>query len=443
MAIKKISVMGLGKSGMAAVRFFKKRGYEIFASDSGLLSLEKIQELKQLEIPFETGENSKKVLSADVIVVSPGVPAHHPLLQEANRLKIPVWPEIEAAYRFFPGKLVAITGTNGKSTVTALVAHLMKENGRDARAVGNIGLPLLEEIDSMNATSWAIMEVSSFQLETIVNFRPFISSILNITQDHLDRHLNFESYVEAKARIFENQTNEDVAVLNKDDPVVRNLANRVKASLIWFGEGEIFCRKNQVVFWRNGRENILAEYENFPLPGKHNLQNLAAAVAICFASGMEKIEKGIETFRGLPHRMEYVGTVDGVDFYDDSKGTNPAASAAALFSFEKPIVLISGGHDKKLDFTPLVEAAKGRVKAVVALGKDNSKVLNAFSFLENGALIESHDMKDAVKKAFQKASKGDIVLLAPSCASFDLFRSAEERGDIFKKCVKELRNESE
>lgn len=435
---KRISVVGLGKSGMAGVRFFRRRGMEVFASDSGSPDPKKLEELDRLGVPYETGGNTGKILDADLILVSPGVDANLPLLAEAKKKNIEVWPEIEAAYRFCPGPLVAITGTNGKSTVTALVGHLMSAAGRDARVVGNIGLPLLDEIEGMTAQSWAVMEVSSFQLETITAFRPRIASILNVTEDHLNRHPDFETYTRIKSRILMNQTESDFAVLNKDDPVSRSMASKAKGRVIWFNDREIYVEGNSVVRESGGSREILASFKKFPLAGKHNEENLAASAAICYASGMTRIEKGIETFTGLHHRLEFVATYNGVDFYDDSKGTNPAASAAALASFQKPIVLIAGGYDKNLNFTPMAEAARGKVKSLVALGKDNGKILSAFSFLGKDALSESHEIGDAVRKAVERASPGDLVLLAPGCASFDLFNSAEERGDRFKACVRKL-----
>lgn len=440
----KIAVMGLGKSGMAAVRFFKKRGYEVFASDSEPESKhpEAASELKKLLAPVEWGGHSSKILNSEMIVVSPGVFASHPMLQEARKKKIPVWPEIEAAYRFCPGPIVAITGTNGKSTVAALVGHLMKAAGRDVRVAGNIGTPLLDLLDSMTPKTWAILEVSSFQLETISQFHPKISCIVTITQDHLNRHPDRQTYLAAKARILENQTAQDTAVLNADDPLVASLAKRAKAPVLWFSRQSlpngIFVQGNSIIKCRDGKTERVAEFKNFPLPGPHNLQNLCAAAAICVASGMSKINQGIENFKGLSHRLEFVASIRGVEFYDDSKGTNPDAVAGALQSFKEPIILIAGGYDKKLDLSPIIEGAQKKVKALIALGKNNEKIMEAFSFLPKDSRVNTQDMETAVKEAFSKAEKGDVVLLSPGFASFDLFHSAEERGEIFQACVKAL-----
>lgn len=441
---KKIAVLGLGKSGMSVIRFLAKQGVQVFASDSSPYNAESpaAGELEKLRIPAEWGGHTSKVLESDVVVISPGVLPDLPILKEARHKKIPIWPEIEVAYRFCPGPVIAITGTNGKSTVAALTAHLMNENGMDARVAGNIGTPLLDQIESMSARSWAVMEVSSFQLETIVKFRPKIACITTITQDHLNRHPGVQSYIEAKARILENQEGEDVAVLNVEDPATRSLAVKAKGKVLWFGrhstiEG-IFLEGERVVWHQGDFKETLAKTTGFPLQGEHNVRNLVAAVAVCFAAGLTTATKGIDTFKGLPHRFEFVTSIGGIDFYDDSKATNPDALAAALNSFNRPVVLIAGGDDKSLDSAPMARAARGKVKALVALGKNNAKILEAFSFLPKERRSDSHDLKEAVRLAFGKAGPGDVVILSPGCASFDLFHSAEERGEQFQKCIREL-----
>ncbi len=441
---KKMAVLGLGKSGMAAVRFFRKRGYEIFTSDTKRFDSNDstVEELKKLGVSGEWGGHTEKILNSDCILLSPGVNPALPILEKARQRKIPIWPEIEAAYRFCPGPIIAVTGTNGKSTVVALVGHLLKENGLDACVVGNIGIPLLDEIENMSDHTWAVMEVSSFQLETIVDFRPRIASILTITEDHLNRHPDFSTYVAAKARIFENQKKDDWAVLNQDDPIIQNLAAKAKGKILWFGKkpkGEgVFIRGNSIVWSQKDGEKTVATFADFPLPGEHNRRNLASAAAICVACGLPQIKRGIENFKGLPHRLEFVATVDGIDFVDDSKGTNPDAVASALRTFEKPIVLIAGGYDKNLNFKPMVDAAQGRVKALIALGKDNTKILDVFSFLPPSCRTGVSDVKSAVREARKQARSGDLVLLSPGCASFDLFHSAEERGDLYQLAVREF-----
>ncbi len=423
---------------MAAVRFFKRKGVEIFASDFGNPPDKSLQELQNLEVSYETGKHTEKIYATDLILVSPGIDAYHPILIEARKRKIPICPEIEAAYHFCPSPIIAITGTNGKSSVAALTAHLMKQAGLDSRLVGNIGIPLLEEIPTLTPQSWAVMEVSSFQLETITHFHPKISCILNITQDHLNRHPDLNAYIRAKERIMENQTEKDTAVLNKDDPTTRSLASRTKAEILWFGEGEIYLNENKIIREQGGAKIVLAQFEKFQLPGKHNLNNLTAAAAVCHAAGLTSPIKGIETFTGLPHRLEFVKVIQEIEFWDDSKATNPNSAASALKSFNSPIILIAGGSEKGLDFHPLTEAAVGKVKALIALGKENSKLLQAFSFLEKEAVFETTEMNQAVFEAFKRAQSGEIVLLSPANASFDLFHSAEERGDQFKNSVEKL-----
>lgn len=442
-----VAVVGLGKSGMAAVRFFKKKGYEVFASDSKELDPKHkiVQELKSLGVQAEFGGHTQKVLESNLIIVSPGVLPDIPVLEEAKRRKIPVWPEIEAAYRFCPGPIIAVTGTNGKSTVAALAGHLLKENGIDARVVGNIGVPLLDEIDSMNPSTWAVMEVSSFQLETITEFRPKIACIMMITQDHLNRHPNLDAYVAAKAKILQNQKSDDTAILNYDDPVTQTLADRVKGKLVWFSMQKIsegvFNDRDSILYRRDGKETEILKIKNFPLPGKHNIQNLTAAAAICHAAGLTRIEKGIDTFKSLPHRLTKVTSIHDIEFYDDSKATNPDAAATAIRTFKKPVVLIAGGYDKNLDLTPMADAARDRVKALVALGKDTAKIIDAFKFLPGKQRIPAADMREAVQIAFGMALPGDVILLSPGSASFDLFNSAEERGDRFQESVLALAKE--
>lgn len=439
----KVAVLGLGKSGIAAARFFRKRGYEVFVSDNGSPQGNRFaDEIRNLRIPCEWGKHSSRVLEADLILVSPGVDAFSPILRKARKRKIPIWPEIEAAYRFCPGPMVAITGTNGKSTVTALTGHLMKTMGRDARVVGNIGKPLLDEIDSMSKETWAVMEVSSFQLETILEFHPKISCVITLTQDHLNRHEGREDYIAAKANIFKNQTKQDIAVLNQEDLNIVTLSSKTKAKILWFSrkpiEEGIFLQENSILYREKNAQEVLAVYQKFSLPGEHNLQNLAAASAICFASGLRNFGKGIETFPGLPHRLELIREIYGIRFYDDSKGTNPDAVAGALCSFRNPVLLIAGGVEKNLNFTPMVEAAKEKVKTLIVLGKEQEKFGQAFSFLPDESRISAQTMEQAVKEAFARAKPGDVILLSPGCASFDLFQSAEERGEEFQSCVKAL-----
>jgi len=433
----KVAVVGLGKSGMASVRFFKKKGYQVFASDSQANELVE-HELNKLNVPAEFGGHTEKILESNLIIVSPGVLPDLPILQKAKEQNIPVWPEIEAAYRFCPGPIIAVTGTNGKSTVAALVGHLLNENGIEARVVGNIGTPLLDEMDLMTDKTWAVMEVSSFQLETIIEFRPKIAVIMMITQDHLNRHPTLESYIAAKAKILQNQKSDDLAILNYDDPVTRTLADHVKGKLLWFSMQKIadgVYYDAGTIFYQG---QPIAKTKDFPLPGRHNLQNLTAAAAVCHAAGLTKIEKGLNNFKSLPHRLTKVSSVAEVTFYDDSKATNPDAVASALKTFKQPVVLIAGGYDKNLDLTPMIQAARNNVKGFVALGKDTAKITQAFSFLPGRARAAVSDMNEAVKLAYGMAEPGDVVLLSPGCASFDLFHSAEERGDRFQESVRDL-----
>lgn len=444
---KKISILGCGKSGLEAALALKKCKAEVFVSEMAIISEEYKRVLEENKIPYEENGHTKKVLHSDLIVVSPGVKLSHPIIQQAIDKNIEILGELEIGYQLTSGKYIAITGTNGKSTVTELTYMLLKENlpGENVIMAGNVGEPL-----SMFALQRGIfvLEVSSFQLKTIKDFRPDLATILNIDQDHLDWHPDFEDYVRSKAKIYENQENEDFILLNYDDPVVRKLSSEPKSKVLMvslekeFEEGIYYNPINKEVILKiNDNKITLFTLDDLKLPGLHNIFNAAVSATFAFLLGIEpeKIRKTLSNFKGLPHRIEFVLEKNGVKFFDDSKGTNPHAVEWALRCFKEPIILILGGEDKDLDFKPLMNSIKEHCKCIIAIGKAKPKIIRTFS----GELpvYEAMDMKDAVEISYNLAKPGDVVLLSPGCASFDMFKNYKERGDVFQHWVREIAKE--
>ncbi len=447
---KKVLVIGLARSGAAVARKLAKMGAEVVVSDndrSPELEL-RLAELKDMGIRGILGGHPLSLLEeVDLVIVSPGVPTDIAILQEAERRGIPVWSEIELAYRLIPAPIVGITGTNGKTTTTSLIDFILDGAGRPHLAAGNIGRPLLECIDLVDKNWWIIAEVSSFQLERTHLFRPRIGVLLNITSDHLDRHGDMEEYIKLKFRLFANQIKEDYAVLNVDDPNVSRNLRRVCSRLIPISlqrcaEGGVFVREGHIV--SSIEEEVdLMPVEDVPLYGLHNLTNVMSAVAVSLLLGVppEVVKRSIKEFRGLDHRMELVGDFDGILVFNDSKATNPDATIRALESFKNKVVLIAGGRDKRMDFHPLAEAIVQRVKRLVLLGEAAEKIARMVAEIVRGKELEKEiyiekGIFEAVERAFEGASQGDVILLSPACASFDMFRNYEERGDLFKKAVR-------
>ncbi|MHB2016099.1 MAG: UDP-N-acetylmuramoyl-L-alanine--D-glutamate ligase [Candidatus Xenobia bacterium] len=413
---QRVSVIGLGKSGISLAHTLTGLGAQVLASDR-----RPVAELPALPCEVEGGGHTARVWQdRDLVVISPGVPFDLPILQEARQHGVPVIGEVELAYRLSPAPIIAITGTNGKSTTTTLIYEMLRAAGRDAILAGNIGIPMTGEVVHAQPGGWIVAEISSFQLESIETFRPHVAVVLNVTSDHLDRHPSFEAYVAAKARIFENQTESDFAVLNDDDPVVREMHSR--AQVLRFSRGQAI--------------EVPAEC---PLQGPHNLENILAAATVANALNVppEALQQALRNFHPLHHRMERVGVVNGVIFIDDSKGTNPGAVIAALESVQTPIVLIAGGKDKLMEFDTLARAMARRVKAAVLIGEAAPRIEAAARAEGMTALHRTTTFEAAVQRAQELAAPGDTVLLSPACASFDMFRSAEERGEIFARLVRE------
>ena len=443
---KRVLVVGLGKSGVASALFLRSRGAQVTVSDS------KPQEQLSEEIPIlldhgiiiETGGHGERTFHGqDLIVVSPGVPADSPPLVQARALGEPVIGEIELAAQFLPKNIVAITGSNGKTTTTTLTGEIITAGGYPTRVGGNIGTPAISLVDAARPDSVIVLEVSSFQLETIQTFRPKVAVVLNVTPDHLDRHRTFETYVDAKARIFENQQADDFAVLNADDPVCVGLAGRTRAQVFWFSRKKevqqgASLRDGRILFRdSSGQQEIMVASE-IPLKGTHNLENVLAAVCAGKLSGCNytAIREAVRNFKAVEHRLEYVATIRGVEYYNDSKATNVDATIKALESFPANIHLILGGKDKGSDYTVLNDLLRQRVKRVYTIGAAADKIESQVR--EAAEIVHAESLDSAVQRASASAQPGDIVLLAPACASFDQFRNYEHRGKVFKELVQRL-----
>jgi UDP-N-acetylmuramoylalanine--D-glutamate ligase len=381
-----------------------------------------------------------------LIVVSPGVPAKLPPLDQARTKGVPVWSEVELAWRFLRGKLVAITGSNGKTTTTSLVAHLLKTAEIPMLVGGNIGVPLLALVERSLDTTVTVAEISSFQLETIEAFRPEIGVLLNLSPDHLDRHATFDEYARAKMRMFENQLDRDAAVLNADDPeVTRRMPS--KPHIYWFSRQKrvaegTFIRDDKIVFRADGAETVLARREEIPLRGEHNVENVLAACAAAYLAGAAPaaIAAGVKSFPGVEHRLEFVAEISGIAFYNDSKATNVDATLKAVESFPGPLIVILGGKDKGSPYTPLREPLAKRARLAILIGAATEKIATDLEGVV--ALEQAGTLARAVEMAMERARPGDTVLLAPACASFDQFENFEHRGRIFKELVAALKNQS-
>jgi UDP-N-acetylmuramoylalanine--D-glutamate ligase len=446
LAGRPVAVVGLARSGVAAARLLHACGARVSASDAK--PLEQLSDdargLAQLGVRLFAGDPAGAgVAGAELVVVSPGVPLDSPQLSVARRGGAAIIGEIELGWRALEADTIAITGTNGKTTTTALTGALL----RDYHAVlvaGNIGTPLAAHALDFPADGTIVCEVSSFQLETIEAFQPRVAVVLNVTPDHLDRHHTFEAYLEAKARIFANQTASDCAVLNADDAPTRGLAGRTRADVVWFSrrlpiDHGVFVRDGWIAAKLNGHVEMLCPLSEIFLRGQHNVENVLAATACALWRGLpsEAIRQGIARFRGVAHRIELVRDLRGVQYFNDSKGTNVASTIKALESFSEPIVLIAGGVGKGQDFGPLAEAARGRVTLAIVLGADGPKIGAAFE--SAGVSVRpAPSMEAAIDAAREAASPGEVVLLSPACASFDMFDNYEHRGDVFRALVQGL-----
>lgn len=444
----KLIILGAGESGVGAALLGKQRGYEVFVSDGGPIRDIYKHELAQQEIPFEESHHSwDKILGADEIVKSPGIPEKSEVMKKIRAAGIPVISEIELAWRYSKdAKIIAITGSNGKSTTTALTYHIFHTAGLPVAMVGNIGISYAKQV-ATDPQEYYVIEISSFQLDDIKDFRPHVAILLNITPDHLDRYeYKMENYVASKFRIAMNQAAGDYFVYCKDDPEIMNYlqTHSIRSTLIPFTIMEPLkeggsMTNDQINITVNGETDIVSMYD-LALKGKHNIYNsMAAGIAgRTMNIRKEKIRESLASFKSLEHRMEFVATVRGVDFINDSKATNVNSVWFALESIEnRPIILIMGGVDKGNDYSAIRDLVKERVKAIVCLGVDNHLIQDALS-TDVPQMVSTDNMEDAVRSAFQLSAKGDVVLLSPACASFDLFKNYEDRGRKFKEVVREL-----
>jgi UDP-N-acetylmuramoylalanine--D-glutamate ligase len=442
---KRVLVVGLGKSGVASALFLKVHGARVTVSDmkSGDELRNEIPVLLDHGITVETGGHGERTFRGqDLIVVSPGVPVDAPLLVQARSLGEAVIGEIELASQFLPGPIVAITGSNGKTTTTTLTGEILAAAGMPALVGGNIGTPAISLAEQAKPETVIVLEVSSFQLETIQTFRPKIAVVLNVTPDHLDRHRTLEVYVDAKARIFENQRGEDFAVLNADDPVCVTMAARTRVQVFWFSrqkevEQGAWVRDGNILFRNGSQQREVMLVSEIPLKGAHNLENVLAAVCAGALMGCapEKIRQTVVDFKAVEHRLEFVATIRGVDYYNDSKATNVDATIKALESFPSNIHLILGGKDKGSDYAVLNDLLRQRVKRVYTIGAAAAKIESQIKGVE---VVHAETLENALRKANAAAQPGDVVLLAPACASFDQFKSYEHRGKMFKEIVRGL-----
>lgn len=444
---KNIIILGAGESGVGAAMLAKQKGLDVFVSDSGTISDVYKKDLQDNKILFEERHHTLEyILKADEIVKSPGISEKTEIMKRIREAGIPVISEIELAYRYVKGsKIIAITGSNGKSTTTALTYHIFNQAGLNAACVGNIGKSFARQVASAPA-DYYIVEVSSFQLDDINQFRPDVAVLLNITPDHLDRYeYKMENYAKAKFRIIENQTEENYFVYCKDDPETKKYFNRqpINSQALPFTimetlqEGAFMDEDNMHI--KIDEDDMSLSIYELALKGKHNWYNSMAAGISARVMQIRKgsIRESMRTFTGLAHRLEFVATVRGVDFINDSKATNVNSVWFALESMLRPVVLILGGVDKGNDYSFIRELVKEKVKAIVCLGKDNHFIHEAFD-KDVPTMVNASDMKDAVHTAYMFSEQGDVVLLSPACASFDLFKNYEDRGDQFKECVRDL-----
>jgi UDP-N-acetylmuramoylalanine--D-glutamate ligase len=439
---KKLLVIGLALTGRECARFLARQGAKVWISDRrGQDDLRgEMAALSDLSLTYRLGGEEKSWLDGmDYVVPSPGVPMENLLLREAVARKIPVLSEIELAYRFFAAPLVAITGTNGKSTTTTLIGKMLQAGGKKVFLGGNLGAPFIGA--ATDSWDWGVIEISSFQLEWVDQFRPRIALLLNLTEDHLDRYASFAGYCQAKERIFAAQQPTDVAILNRDDPLVWPMRERIAARVVSFGFGEVaeglFATPNEII-WRAGAVEERFSLAKAKIQGVHNLENIMAAIAAAQCAGVSRraIQTTIEEFPGLEHRLEFVREKNGVRYYNDSKGTNVGAVVKSLASFSERVILLAGGVDKGGDYAPLAAGIKNQVRRLVLFGAAKQTIAAALGRLTTTVLVD--DIAAAVRDAAAHARPGDVVLLSPACSSFDQFRNYAERGKSFKNLVQAL-----
>ena len=443
---KKALVCGMARSGIAAAKLLKKLGAEVTLQDMKKREdiAAEVLNLENEGIVLYTGANPDDIAcDQDIIVLSPGIPCDLPFINAAEAAGVNVISEVELAYTLTKCPITAITGTNGKTTTTTLTGEIMKAVYGNTAVVGNIGIPYSEEVERLTEKDWVVAEISSFQMEKAKEFHPHISAVLNITPDHLNRHKTMEVYIAMKERVFEKQTAEDFCILNYGDEACRKMADKTAAKVFFFSssekleEGIYLDGENIEVRW-DGINETLINVNDLQILGVHNHENVmaAAAMAICANIPLDTIREVLKAFAGVEHRIEYVATVDGVDYYNDSKGTNVDASIRAVLAMKKPIILIGGGYDKGGSFDEWTQLFPGRVKHLVLIGVTAPKVRESAEKFGFTAISDCETFKEAVDLCREKAEDGDCVLLSPACASWGMFDNYEQRGDMFKEQVR-------
>ena len=447
---KKVLVVGTGISGVSATELLQKKGIAVTLFD-GNKELDKENLFSKNPsisgVPIILGELTEEDMKAiDVAVLSPGVPTDLPMVLSMKERNIPIWGEIELAYYFAKGQIAAITGTNGKTTTTALTGEIMKNFYKDVRVVGNIGIPYTREAADMTDETVTVAEISSFQLETIHEFKPKVTAILNITPDHLNRHHTMEAYIKAKEDITMNQKKDDVCVLNYEDEVLRKFADDCNAKVVFFSSARVldegfYLDGDTIYYAHEGRTDLIIDVNELNLLGKHNYENVMAACAITvnFGVPLDKIIEVLHVFTAVEHRIEYVTEKRGVKFYNDSKGTNPDAAIQGIRAMNRPTYLIGGGYDKQSEYDEWIEAFDGKVKELVLIGQTADKIeecAHKHGFMNT---VKLETFEQAVNYCYEHAVSGDAVLLSPACASWGMFANYEERGRIFKDIVHGLK----
>jgi len=444
---KKVTILGAARSGLAAARLLQSKNARVFVSEirSARDMQPELEALKEIGVDFECGEHSEKIFEADSIILSPGISTKSEIVRKIRSKNIPVLSELELAYRFCRGPIIAITGSNGKSTSTALLGEMFKQAGKKHVVAGNIGYPFSDAVRQMDSETTAIVEVSSFQLETVEQFKPDIGVLLNVTPQHLDRHTNFKEYLTTKLRLFKNQTKDDCATLNSEDKATVSLLGslNLQSKSVPFHTSQklecgCFVETGRIKFqFEQMRFDVLAVNE-IALPGIHNLSNTLAATAAALVAGIpvEAVAATLKNFTGLEHRLEFVREFNGVKYVNDSKATNLESMRAGLNSFQQPLVVIAGGRAKEDDFRRIQKTISKKVKKMILIGEAADKISGD---LQNGVpATKAATLKEAVKEARTSAGEGDVVLLCPGCSSFDMFEDFEDRGRQFKELVGDL-----
>jgi len=440
-------VAGSGISGIGSVKLLLRENENVALYD-GNKELDKEEICKKIgkDIDVFLGDFTDELIDyADILVISPGIPIDADFVNKARENNIPIWGEIELAYRFSKGRIIGITGTNGKTTTTTLVGEIIKNYFESAYVVGNIGYPFTEIADETKDESVIAAEISSFQLESTVKFHPVVTAVLNVTPDHLNRHYTMENYTNVKMSITKNQTDKEVCVLNYEDEILRKEAGKLKTKTLFFSSKQIldegvFIKDEGIVYKFDGAEEEICKISDIKLVGVHNLENVMAAVALTKNVGVstEVIRDTIKDFKAVEHRIEYVRELNDIIFYNDSKGTNTDASTKAIEAMSRPTVLIAGGYDKGSEYEEWFDSFDGKIKKLVLLGATKDKIAKTAEKKGYTDYVMVDSLEEAVKTAYESCDKGDAVLLSPACASWDMFKSYEQRGELFKEYVNKL-----